>query len=872
FCVLALALFSFSFAGITGFTRSGEIAIPEATLNNGGVGNMISGVDLDGDGKLEIYLVNDNWNDGATEVIARIYKLEKNGASWDVVWQAKLDPFCQNTWPVLIVTDLDNDTKKEVTWMPVNSTSVSANPVRIAVFEQGAGEIMGIDDGAGGYRPNSTWTITTEDNINIRPIDAEAVDIDGDDVTELVFADRAGNSNGYYVGVCSVSNIPDNGDGSETWTMEASGKDWSMTSTVQNKWDVAVLGHNAYFFSETEVSKLSWDGSSWGYDPLSPLAGGSPVQSAMAVDLNNDGTKEIICAVYDWGDDTKKGIYLLQEDADTLKPTELVNLSAFWPGGSRGPWGGASGDIDNDGKLDFVFGSRAATPNGLITCLSYKSGDITNPASYELMLIDSLYSATAADGIWSVLNIANIDDDPEKEILYTSSASIGGIFAGSAPIIILDATVTSGAVEFGELGVVADLDSVGIRLKPGRILGDGQTIWIAGTGSSLFEGNFSCAYLSTDGGATFTKSANVAGHRVAQLDAFDASIAVMVTAEGSIWRTDNGGTSWTEVHSYSGGWFDGVRVLNSDVAVAYGDGMYFCRSIDKGATWTAISGIDYKAAIEAIYTYGTAACNVGETAWFAAYPASGGTMAYVFKTEDAGVNWSTIEIPVTITKERRLYGISFADVNNGMANANGKKPIYTTDGGVTWDSCATNPGAAGDAWVNSVIAVPGENIFIALCDNEMYYTSDMGDTWIKMATPTNTDDEFFISAVVLNKDNAYFMTQQGTVLTFGSGNGIVNNTTRILDNFKLHQNYPNPFNATTNIVFDVPNEKAVTLTIYDLLGKEVVKLVDTKMSAGTYTATWNGLNRNGYPMSTGIYFYALKIGNITKVKRMTLVK
>jgi hypothetical protein len=44
------------------------------------------------------------------------------------------------------------------------------------------------------------------------------------------------------------------------------------------------------------------------------------------------------------------------------------------------------------------------------------------------------------------------------------------------------------------------------------------------------------------------------------------------------------------------------------------------------------------------------------------------------------------------------------------------------------------------------------------------------------------------------------------------------------------------------------------------------------MAAGNYMATWNGLDRNGHQMATGVYFYALKIGNVTKVKRMTLVK
>ena len=906
FCVLALALFSFSFAGITGFTRSGEIAIPEATLNNGGVGNMISGVDLDSDGKLEIYLVNDNWNDGANELIPRIYKLEKNGSSWDVVWSAVSAVPMQNTWPTLAIADLDKDGKKELIWGIVNFTDASSNPnpSRIVVYEQesATSDIFGVSDGSGGYNPNAKWSIASDVDgvVDVRPIDMEIVDIDGDGTDEIIFADRAGDNGGYFVEICSVSTIPDDGDGSETWTMEACGKDWSMTSTVENKWDVAVVNQNAYFFSETEISKLSYGRTGWDYVGLSPLAAGSPVQSAMTVDLNDDGTKEIVCAVYDWGDDTQKGIYLLQEEADTLKPTMLFNLSAYWT--SRGPWSGECGDIDNDGNLDFVFGSRNATPNALITCISYLGGDITDPANYELMLIDSLFASTAGDGIWSVLNIANIDDDPEAEVLYTSSTSYGGdLFnpASSAPIVILDATVTASGAD--SLIVAPEVlfngaTPTGLLFKPGRILDNGNTIWFCGVDGT---NKLTYVFRSIDGGATFTHNATGITDRAAQVDAFDDNIAIVATAAGEIYRTTDGGQEWTLVYSYvidpilSGpGWFDGIRVLNDDVAVALGDGtgegnLHFVRSIDKGATWTEITGVDYLYASQAIYTWGTAVWNNGESVWFTGTNSSSDT-AYVYRSYDAGVNWESYEVSTDCGREIR--GITFINDTDGMAvGRNGGAdesvdgiPFVTKDGGETWD-LVDSPVTTADGWVNSVAMVPGTNRIMAFCDyGEVFFTDDLGDNWTPVPVASALSGCDFVGSVVLDNDFGYFFTYNSTsnpgkVVRYtnqSAGSAIDPGKNRVVtvEDFRLMQNYPNPFNATTNIVFDVPNEKAVTLTIYDLLGKEVVKLVDTKMSAGTYTATWNGLNRNGYPMSTGIYFYALKIGNITKVKRMTLVK
>jgi|GEM_PF-923614 len=84
----------------------------------------------------------------------------------------------------------------------------------------------------------------------------------------------------------------------------------------------------------------------------------------------------------------------------------------------------------------------------------------------------------------------------------------------------------------------------------------------------------------------------------------------------------------------------------------------------------------------------------------------------------------------------------------------------------------------------------------------------------------------------------------------------------------LSQNYPNPFNPTTRIQYSVPaNNSDVRLTVYNLLGREVATLVNTKKAAGTYSAGFHGAD-----YSSGIYFYTLTVGEQQITKKMILVK
>jgi lysophospholipase L1-like esterase len=90
--------------------------------------------------------------------------------------------------------------------------------------------------------------------------------------------------------------------------------------------------------------------------------------------------------------------------------------------------------------------------------------------------------------------------------------------------------------------------------------------------------------------------------------------------------------------------------------------------------------------------------------------------------------------------------------------------------------------------------------------------------------------------------------------------------------FELSQNYPNPFNPTTNIKYQLPQAVQVSLTIYNMLGQEVRKLVNTQQPAGYHTVVWDGRDKSGRLVPSGVYHYRLQAGSFTMTKRMLMTK
>lgn len=87
------------------------------------------------------------------------------------------------------------------------------------------------------------------------------------------------------------------------------------------------------------------------------------------------------------------------------------------------------------------------------------------------------------------------------------------------------------------------------------------------------------------------------------------------------------------------------------------------------------------------------------------------------------------------------------------------------------------------------------------------------------------------------------------------------------EGYELKQNYPNPFNPTTNINYSIAQAGFVSLTVYDMAGREVATLVNNRMSAGEHTVNFDASN-----LASGVYIYALNVNGMRLTNRMTLIK
>jgi len=129
----------------------------------------------------------------------------------------------------------------------------------------------------------------------------------------------------------------------------------------------------------------------------------------------------------------------------------------------------------------------------------------------------------------------------------------------------------------------------------------------------------------------------------------------------------------------------------------------------------------------------------------------------------------------------------------------------------------------------------------------------------------------------LNSFSKYISGNRADIWVAGGGFTILYNNNFVSDvepihpnlsiSFSLLQNYPNPFNPSTTISWQLPAGSWQTLKIYDVLGNEVVTLVDEYRPAGKYKVEFNGTG-----LTSGVYFYQLRAGEFISTRKFVLLK
>lgn len=163
---------------------------------------------------------------------------------------------------------------------------------------------------------------------------------------------------------------------------------------------------------------------------------------------------------------------------------------------------------------------------------------------------------------------------------------------------------------------------------------------------------------------------------------------------------------------------------------------------------------------------------------------------------------------------------------------------------------------------NSILML---NLFIIdnkVYSNIFYYNViDIGSRFVDNVSFLDLENKGYLNMLFAYNDRYSFIFRKRIITNIEIA------PNNYLNNFHLTQNYPNPFNPITMIKYDLPEDARVLLRIYDILGREVVELVNEERPTGSYEVEFNAGT-----LASGIYFYRIQAGSFVDTKKMILLK
>ncbi|RMH76826.1 MAG: T9SS C-terminal target domain-containing protein [Calditrichaeota bacterium] len=295
------------------------------------------------------------------------------------------------------------------------------------------------------------------------------------------------------------------------------------------------------------------------------------------------------------------------------------------------------------------------------------------------------------------------------------------------------------------------------------------------------------------------------------------------------------------------------------------------KSTNSGASWAAInSGLGNNAQ----YAWEIAVHPTNTQVLYLGLNSRGRGIPGLYKSTDGGQSWQSVSsfpagdvLSLFVDSGDRVYA---SVTDNFDWNTDGGLYV-SNDGGGTWQEILNHSRivditrhpsspqvllAAGQPWYKV-----GNDL------GELYLSSDGGQSWQVISDGIRHTFFNFARFHSLHPDSLYAGTAGGGLwFTADAVVGIPDGQPIVRD-FVLRQNYPNPFNPTTTIVYHIPRRSHVRLSIYDLLGREIMTLVNREQVAGEYS-----VNLNAESLPGGIYLYRLEAGTFRQTRKMVLLK
>ena len=319
---------------------------------------------------------------------------------------------------------------------------------------------------------------------------------------------------------------------------------------------------------------------------------------------------------------------------------------------------------------------------------------------------------------------------------------------------------------------------------------------------------------------------------------------VFVCGENGIMlRTSDNGNTWSSINS-------GVNVTLRDISdfnfVAVGDSGVILKSSDNGLNWN-LQPSPTKKNLYAV------------SASFQKYIA--GEDGTILRGTGTGSNWSMLMSGVT----NDLFGVPLFG-NSDITVGSGGLILRSTNFGSSWysqNSMTIKNINSTEYSVNNT-----SRIYCAGDSGLILKTTDYGNQWWFQHSGTSEDlnSIFFY----LDDNTGYAVGSNGTILKTTDGGGALTSVMELQEipaKYELYQNYPNPFNPETNINFYLPENAFTELKVHDVTGKKVIILVSEFRHAGNHSVKFNAGE-----LSSGLYFYELRAGNYSSVKKMILLK